>query len=168
MFSSPQQSICCLPEKRSQLILRKSSAHASQHSSTSLTLLVFFVTLPILKTSVLKTCSFRPRLAASGPDFNNQTFFSPNHNLFHQQKAIPILVKGFPLANCPYFRKSTKKEQLQSPSLKSFKYLNVVIPPLCKRVIRKFVRKRKLLLEYLKVLSKIKGIQQIDLSVGEP
>lgn len=53
-------------------------------------------------------------------------------------------------------------------SIKCFKYLNIIVPFLCKRLIWKFSRKRKLFLKYLNVLLKIKGIHQIYLSVGEP
>lgn len=53
-------------------------------------------------------------------------------------------------------------------SMKCFKYLSIVIPFLCKSLIGKFSRKRKLFLKYLNVLCKIKGIHQIYLSVGEP
>lgn len=75
-------------------------------------------------------------------------------------KGYVYIVNQLPTAlTLEFFLKSSRK---------CFKYLNIVIPFLCKSLIGKFIRKRKLCLKYLQVFFKIKGIHQIDLSVGEP
>lgn len=79
-----------------------------------------------------------------------------------QRKEILILGKGFT------HRNSLTSEVLPEPSIKSLKYLNIVIPFLCERLVRKLSRQRKLFLEYLHVLLKTKGIHQVYLPVGEP